>query len=731
VFASFPTPADHRYWYARWDGAEWDVQPITAGGVTSMGGSFREDGGSPYYSGGLTLDHDDPSRVYLSRQVGEDAWQIETWNTEDGGATWNPVQVSLTEQERNVRPVSPRGMPEAFDDDLSVIWMRGSYPTYEDYQTSIVATAGEENLPPVADAEPSVRSGRAPLEVHFTSHSEDPDGQISAWQWDFGDGAAASGADVTHDYTTQGRYFPTLTVTTADDPLTPADESGTSTFVEEIVVDLPAAPVTRTGGAAGDTVHGAVSPENQQTQWYFEYGPTIEYGARTVAQQLARSSSLHQVSAALPGVDAGRLYHYRLVASNGSGTTEGEDRVMVAGSSGGSDAYRDVVLDTPGLAAYWRLGELSGDASHDALGGPSGTFAGRFVLGQPGVLGSLGDTAASFDGSTGERVGSGPALSTNGTMEGWFRWRAGATVMRDHTGPSRGWLLAFSSGGTLRYRVGGSGFDTEVPIGEVRDGVWHHLVATKEGGEARFYLDGEPVDSGSDADSDPAALPWHVMRNGTNDVFSDGEADEIALYSEALSAAEVKHHYDVAVGLAAAPLPPETPDPVVDPPAAGTGPGGGVLTPGGGASTGGGGGPATGGGSNTGGGSSTGGGGPSAGRPPGKAFVRRGRLIVRGAPGGPNRLTARKRGRAWRISDAAARLRPGAGCKRVTSRAVSCRAAAVRVIEMHGGDGADSLAVSGRTRALLVGGPGADRLTGGPLTRFRSGPGADRLFRRP
>jgi hypothetical protein len=83
------------------------------------------------------------------------------------------------------------------------------------------------------------------------------------------------------------------------------------------------------------------------------------------------------------------------------------------------------------------------------------------------------------------------------------------------------------------------------------------------------------------------------------------------------------------------------------------------------------------------------------------------------------------------VADAAAPLRAGRGCRRLGPRKVSCRAAGVKRIEMHGGAGADSLTVAGRIRALLVGGPGADRLTGGRLVRFVGGAGADRLFRRP
>jgi hypothetical protein len=402
---------------------------------------------------------------------------------------------------------------------------------------------------------------------------------------------------------------------------------------------------------------------------------------------------------------SGGVYHYRLVASNGSGSSEGADRVLVASRAPGSDAYRDAILATNGLASYWRLGELSGDAAKDERGLlPDGPLRGRFVLGQVGVLGPLGNTAASFDGASGELSVPGPTLSADGTLEGWFRWRAGTAVMRDNTGPSGGWLLAFNNGGTLRYRVGGTGFNTGRPIEHVRDGAWHHLVATKRGENASLYVDGGLVHSGADAGSTAAALPWHVMRNGTNAVFSEGEADEVAFYTRALSQDEVRAHHVLARTLAGAPPPPESAPPAAEPPAAGTGLGGGVL----------------------------GLAGPLAGpRPPvGRAFVRGSRLVVRGAAGRANRLMARREGRRWLVSDTAARLRAGAGCRLVTPRRVSCRAARVNRIVVYGGAGNDRLAVRGRIRALLVGGPGNDRLIGGPLARFRSGPGRDRLATR-
>jgi hypothetical protein len=666
VFASFPSAADHRYHYARWTGTEWEVRQITP-----AGGSFREDGGSPYYSGGLTLDHEDPSRVYLSRQVGPGAWQVETWTTLDGGTTWSSQ--ALTTAGKNVRPVSPRGMA-AFGGDMSVIWMRGSYPDYVSYRTEIDALMpGATNAAPVADAEPSVRSGRAPLEVRFdATSSRDPDGSIAGYSWDFG----GTGPEATHTFASSGRYFPRLTVT---------DNAGArSVFVEEILVDLPASPVVHTGGASGSTVHGAVSPENQATDWSVEYGPTAEYGAVTGMQSLPADSDLHQVSTTLPGLQAGRLYHYRLVADNASGSTSGEDRVFVAASSPGSDPYRDAVLGTSGLAAYWRVGEHSGTSSSDETSATTGSFLGRYMLGQPGVLGPLRDTSTSFDGRSGELSMPGPALGTNATLEGWFRWRAGTTVVRDATDMGgEGWMLAFATAGNLAYRLGGQGFNTGLPIGTVRDGDWHHLVATKSGGAGALHIDGELVhSSATGAGSQPAVGPWHVMRNGTNAVFSEGEADELALYTRALTAGEIDHHHALAKELAAAAPPGEPAPPAGEPPLAGTGPGGGVL-----------------------------GSGSPLPKPTGTALVRRGALIARGAPGVRNDLIVRRRGRSWIVRDRLAALRAGAGCRRLSARAVSCRAARVRRIVLYGGAGNDRLTVIGRVPATFRGGPGRDVTT--------------------
>jgi hypothetical protein len=77
--------------------------------------------------------HDDPSTVYLSRQVGG-RFEAEVWTTPDGGATWSSRPLTSGSALNNYRPVSPRGQR---GDDHSVVWMHGAYPSYSSYQTGL------------------------------------------------------------------------------------------------------------------------------------------------------------------------------------------------------------------------------------------------------------------------------------------------------------------------------------------------------------------------------------------------------------------------------------------------------------------------------------------------------------------------------------------------------------------------------------------------------------------
>ncbi len=70
------------------------------------------------------------------------------------------------------------------------------------------------NTPPTAVISASSTQGDAPLEISFNaSNSSDPDGSISSYNWDFGDGTTGSGLNISHTFTQPANYTVSLTVT--------------------------------------------------------------------------------------------------------------------------------------------------------------------------------------------------------------------------------------------------------------------------------------------------------------------------------------------------------------------------------------------------------------------------------------------------------------------------------------------------------------------------------------
>jgi chitodextrinase len=68
--------------------------------------------------------------------------------------------------------------------------------------------------PPTAVLKATPASGTAPLMVAFDgTGSSDPDGSITTYSWDFGDGTSGSGATLSHQYANAGSYTARLTIT--------------------------------------------------------------------------------------------------------------------------------------------------------------------------------------------------------------------------------------------------------------------------------------------------------------------------------------------------------------------------------------------------------------------------------------------------------------------------------------------------------------------------------------
>ncbi len=138
AYTQLPSESDHRYHYTRWNGQQWIDSEIVAAGPwfpqTEPGTEEREG----HYSGGMGLNHANPSITYVSRQVAGQ-FEIEKWVTPDKGISWSSSAVTSHSDALNVRPVVPRGYTGNKD---HVLWMRGDYVHYTNYQTGIQLSNG-------------------------------------------------------------------------------------------------------------------------------------------------------------------------------------------------------------------------------------------------------------------------------------------------------------------------------------------------------------------------------------------------------------------------------------------------------------------------------------------------------------------------------------------------------------------------------------------------------------
>lgn len=72
-----------------------------------------------------------------------------------------------------------------------------------------------------------------------------------------------------------------------------------------------------------------INPKLSATTFHIEYGPTGAYGSATrESGSIGADDQSHPVSVPLSGLAPGTAYHFRIVASNGVGTTAGPDRVF-------------------------------------------------------------------------------------------------------------------------------------------------------------------------------------------------------------------------------------------------------------------------------------------------------------------------------------------------------------------------------------------------------------------
>ena len=90
------------------------------------------------------------------------------------------------------------------------------------------------------------------------------------------------------------------------------------------VTTEPAANITPVGA----TLNGTVDPRGVATSAFFQYGTTKSYGNRTGDQSAGVNPGAIPLSADIAKLKSATTYHYRMVAENKDGRTNGPDRTF-------------------------------------------------------------------------------------------------------------------------------------------------------------------------------------------------------------------------------------------------------------------------------------------------------------------------------------------------------------------------------------------------------------------
>ncbi|HUA75225.1 MAG TPA: N,N-dimethylformamidase beta subunit family domain-containing protein [Solirubrobacteraceae bacterium] len=390
-------------------------------------------------------------------------------------------------------------------------------------------------------------------------------GSIVKYEWDLdnnGSFETKTGATptTTTSFANPGTYTVGLRVTDSD--------GGSATTTKQISVGTfppnPSVSVSPKPALTGQTVKLDASASTDQGtitdyKWDLDNSGNFatDTGSNPVASTTFQTAGVHTV-----GV--------KLTDSQGlSATTTVQVTVLAQGVSN----YEDAVLGTPGLIDYYKLGESSGPAIADSKGTSNGTISGG-TFGLPGAVKEDPTTAIGFNGTSDS--GAIP-LNLSGTskvtIEFWLKWNAYANndalameFTPNFNEQSGGILIdpnAGQFGGTFGIGIGSDSSRNSVFFQRPSAGVWHHyaiVIDTTAAAENEIkpYVDGQPVSvqqaNNATGQGAFANSTLYLMSRAGSALFGNGSLDQLAIYSQPLSAATIFQHYNSS-GTAKPPAP--------------------------------------------------------------------------------------------------------------------------------------------------------------------------------
>lgn len=289
--------------------------------------------------------------------------------------------------------------------------------------------------------------------------------------------------------------------------------------------------------------------------------PNFTYQWRFAGLDIAGANAAALSVANVQSTNAG---DYTVVVSNSVGSVTSEVAVLTVVAPV-LDSYEAAVLAHRPLA-FWRFDDAvnvpppGGSATNSgSLGTPgNGVYLGTRTMQQAGALAGDADKCVFFDGSSGKLdLAQNAALNPSNTLtvEAWVMPVDGYNTTRSPissryipSGQGYGFLMYATAANQWQFRTYNGTTAFNVTGGTVQMGAWTHLVGVYDGEATRLYVNGVAVGTPTTNLYAPNwVTPLRIgggANEGTGSFFWPGLLDEVAIYSNALSPAQVLEHYD-------------------------------------------------------------------------------------------------------------------------------------------------------------------------------------------
>ena len=262
------------------------------------------------------------------------------------------------------------------------------------------------------------------------------------------------------------------------------------------------------------------------------------------------------------GLTPGSTVSYRVKAIDGDGNSATSKTISVQVSDKVLSKYADAVIDD-GAGLFYPLG--SGSSTTPDLAGTIDGVVGTGVsfTGTSAIVGDT-DKSATFDGTsnglvrTSVQVPTTPSFST----ELWFRTDttqggklAGYGNSPTDSSGNYDRHIYMTNGGNVVFGTYPGYTATITSPNAYNNNAWHHVVATQDASGMKLFIDGSLIGTDGASTAQSYGGYWRIGGDNLNgwpnqpsSQWFKGSIDEFAVYTDALTAGQVRAHHDLGTG---------------------------------------------------------------------------------------------------------------------------------------------------------------------------------------